>query len=183
MLMLLYIPLGFLLYNIDVIMGESFFNADPGSLSYAITYTRTIMIGFFFEALYDLEKKYLLQFGNALFPMLIQFVTLPLHILFVSILYNRFGNSLTGIAIATCISFFLNFIILHLYLTFFTREQYRFRILPRKWDDRQQKEFKSTLKEYVRLGIPSVLMTYFDFWIYTVLLFVSSYLGVLGNAA
>jgi multidrug resistance protein, MATE family len=26
-------------------------------------------------------------------------------------------------------------------------------------------------------------MTYFDFWIYTVLLFVSSYIGILGNAA
>lgn len=35
----------------------------------------------------------------------------------------------------------------------------------------------------MQLGVPSVLMTYFDFWIYTILLFVSSYLGVLGNAA
>ena len=48
------------MYKIDWIMGESMFNADKGSLEYAVQYTRTIMIGFFFEALYDLEKKYLL---------------------------------------------------------------------------------------------------------------------------
>ena len=65
-------------------MGETMLNADFESVKYAVTYTRTVMIGFFFEAIYDLEKKYLLQFGNALFPMLIQFVTLPLHIFFVS---------------------------------------------------------------------------------------------------
>jgi len=39
------------------------------------------------------------------------------------------------------------------------------------------------MKEYMKLGIPSAMMTYFDFWIYTVLLFVSSFLGVVSNAA
>ena len=34
------------------------------------------MVGFFFEALYDLEKKHLLQFGNSMIPMCIQFFTL-----------------------------------------------------------------------------------------------------------
>jgi Na+-driven multidrug efflux pump len=38
------------------------------------------------------------------------------------------------------------------------------------------------LKIYVKLGMPSVLMTYFDFWIYTILLFVSSKMGVKSNA-
>jgi hypothetical protein len=33
---------------------------DETTLQYAETYTRTVMVGFFFEALYDLEKKYLL---------------------------------------------------------------------------------------------------------------------------
>ena len=114
------------MFNIDFIMGKSMLNADPESLKYAVTYTRTVMIGFFFEAIYDLEKKYLLQFGNALFPMLIQFVTMPLHLVFVSHLYDWYPNSLLGIATATNISFFLNFIILHLYLTYFTTEPYKF---------------------------------------------------------
>ena len=60
LIVILYIPLGIIMYKIDWIMGESMFNADKGSLEYAVQYTRTIMIGFFFEALYDLEKKYLL---------------------------------------------------------------------------------------------------------------------------
>lgn len=59
-LVLLYIPLGIILYNIDFIFGEHMFNADKASVANAVVYTRTIMIGFFFEAIYDLEKKYLL---------------------------------------------------------------------------------------------------------------------------
>jgi Na+-driven multidrug efflux pump len=119
-LVILYIPLALILYSIDLIMGDSMLNADPESVKYAVTYTRTIMTGFFFEAIYDLEKKYLLQFNNAFFPMLIQFVTLPLHIVFVSSLYDWAPNSLLGIAMATNISFFLNFIVLHIYLTYVT---------------------------------------------------------------
>jgi Na+-driven multidrug efflux pump len=38
-------------------------------------------------------------------------------------------------------------------------------------------------KQYFKLGIPSALMTYFDFWIYTILLFVSTKMGVTSNAA
>jgi len=140
------------------------------------------MIGFFFEALYDLEKKYLLQFGNALFPMLIQFVTLPLH--FVLVAHLSSSSGLSGIALATNISFFLNFVILHVYLTLVTKEPYRFTLFYKGSNIKQNKKlFRQTFRDYVRLGIPSVLMTYFDFWIYTVLLFISSYLGVLENAA
>jgi len=119
-LIALYIPLGLLLYNIDTIMGPAMLNADPLSVQYAVTYTRTVMVGFFFEAIYDLEKKYLLQFGNAMYPMLIQFVTLPLHFLMVSQTYNWAPKSLAGIAIATNVSFFLNFVALHVYLAYFT---------------------------------------------------------------
>jgi Na+-driven multidrug efflux pump len=59
-LILLYIPFGIIMYKIDFIMGPAMFNADSGSLNFAISYTRTVMIGFFFESLYDIEKKYLL---------------------------------------------------------------------------------------------------------------------------
>lgn len=42
---------------------------------------------------------------------------------------------------------------------------------------------KQSLKEYWRIGVPSVMITYLDYWIYTVLLFLSIYLGVASNAA
>ena len=66
-LVALYIPMSIILYNIGWVMTLT----DAASLRSAVAYTRTIIIGFFFEAIYDLEKKYLLQFGNALFPMAI----------------------------------------------------------------------------------------------------------------
>ena len=125
-LVLLYIPLGLIMYKVDWVMGESMLNADPEALKYSVTYTRTIMVGFFFEAIYDLEKKFLLQFGNALFPMLIQFVTLPLHVTFVAMMYDEWPDSLIGIAMAMNLSFFLNFLVLHIYLAFITRQPYRF---------------------------------------------------------
>ena len=37
-IVILYIPLGIIMYKIDWIMGESMFNADSGSLNYAIQY-------------------------------------------------------------------------------------------------------------------------------------------------
>ena len=132
------------------------------------------MIGFFFEALYDLEKKYLLQFGNSMIPMCIQFITLPLHICLVSLLAPRYG--LQGIANATNISFFLNFVLLHLYMSVFTKKEYKFSY-------KINTGIKDKMIEYVKIGIPSTLMTYFDFWIYTILLFLSSYLGVTSNSA
>jgi Na+-driven multidrug efflux pump len=124
-LILLYIPLGIILFKIDFIMGEHMFNADPVSVAHAITYTRTIMVGFFFEAIYDLEKKYLLQFGNSIFPMLIQGITLPLHLILVTY-FHDYDDSLLGIAMATNISFFLNFLILHVYITLITPYPYKF---------------------------------------------------------
>lgn len=45
------------------------------------------------------------------------------------------------------------------------------------------RRLRRSVREYVRLGVPSALMTYFDFWIYTVLLLLASYLGVVANAA
>jgi Na+-driven multidrug efflux pump len=178
-LILLYIPLGVILYKIDYIMGKSMLNAEPQSVEYAVTYTRTVMIGFFFEAIYDLEKKYLLQFGDSLFPMFIQLVTLPLHFVINSYLYNWIPRSLFGIALATNVAFFLNFIALHIYITYYTKQPYKFQ----PWKNLTAKKIKRSVKEYVRLGVPSALMTYFDYWIYTVLLFLSSELGVVANAA
>ena len=178
-LVLLYIPLGLILYKIDWVMGESLLNVDAESLKYAITYTRTVMVGYFFEAIYDLEKKYLLQFGNALFPMLIQFVTLPLHVIFVQTMYDTWPDSLFGIAMAKNVSFFLNFLILHVYLAFVTRQPYRFSL----FGERSITALLASVREYLRLGLPSALMTYFDFWIFTILLFLASYLGVVSNAA
>lgn len=101
--------------------------------------------------------------------MLIQFVTLPLHLLIVSQTYDWAPNSLSGIATATNVSFFLNFLALHVYLAYVTKEPYRFKLTGQSF-----RKLKRSVKEYVKLGVPSVLMTYFDFWIYTVLLFLAS---------
>ena len=140
------------------------------------------MVGYFFEALYDVEKKYLLQFGDAIFPMLIQFITLPLHVVLVSNFSKSRG--LYGIGMATNISFFSNFVVLHIYLTLVTKEPYRFSLFFKgAMKEKNKKQFRQTFRDYIRLGVPSTLMTYFDFWIYTVLLFCSIYLGILSNAA
>ncbi len=102
--------------------------------------------------------------------MCIQFVTLPLHFLLVAYLNDRY--QIYGIAMATNISFTLNFLALHTYISFITREPYKINYKIRG-------SLVVVMKEYVKLGIPSVLMTYFDFWIYTILLFVSTKMGVI----
>ena len=124
-LILLYIPIGLVIYNVDGIMGR--LDADAESLRYAVSYARTIMLGQFLTSVYDLEKKYLMQFGNTLFPMIIQFVTLPLHWIFVATLYDKWGDSLFGIALSLTISLTINFLVLHTYLVFVTNEPYRFK--------------------------------------------------------
>lgn len=104
---------------------------------------------------------------------------MPLHLVLVNYLYDQYGGTLYGIALATNISFFLNFAVLHVYITYITRQPYKFN--PVK--GLSVKRLKRSVREYLRLGFPSALMTYFDFWIYTVLLLLSSYLGFYNNAA
>lgn len=103
---------------------------------------------------------------------------MPLHLVFVSYLHDL-DDSLYGIALATNISFFLNFLVLHTYLALLTTQPYRF--APFKHFS--SRGLRRSIREYLRLGLPSALMTYFDFWIYTILLFLSSYLGAVSNAA
>ena len=73
------------------------------------------MIGFFFEALYDLQKKYLLCFGKANLPLMIQSFTLVVDVILAAILIKQ-GYGLFGIALAVTHAFFLNFVILQAYL-------------------------------------------------------------------
>lgn len=106
---LLFIPIGGILFKIDWIM--STLGCDARSLQQATVYTRTIMIGFFFEALYDLEKKYLLCFGKANIPLAIQTFTLLIDVA-LSLILIKLGYGLFGIALSVTHTFFLNFVIL-----------------------------------------------------------------------
>ena len=45
------------------------------------------------------------------------------------------------------------------------------------------RKLKISIREYMRLGVPSAMMTYFDYWIYTILLFLSTYMGSVSAAA
>ena len=84
--------------------------------------------------------------------------------------YNYAGDGmLYGIAMCTNISFFLNFIILHIYLTVVTKKPYKF--IPIKGLNVNM--LIQDIRKYLKLGFHSALMTYFDFWIYTILLFLS----------
>lgn len=169
---LMFVPVAMLMFFIeDILMAV---HVDVLTASYARIYSRWLLVGLYAQALFDLFRKFMIMMGQPVIPMIIQGLTLPLHILFCYLLVNVQGLKVEGVALATNFTFVLNFVLV-LTAVFYVKA-------TRQCISTATKETFGKVWAYFCLGVPTALMTCMDIWAFSVLTLISHYLGVDENA-
>jgi len=106
--------------------------------------------------------------------MVIQALTMPVHILFCWITVNNYGWAVRGVAIATNITFILNFVLVFGACLWVKQTKQCFHSV--------EKETYGRLWSYFKLGVPTAAMSCMDIWAFSVLTLIAHYLGVVENA-
>lgn len=112
--------------------------------------------------------------GKPMIPMMIQIITLFIHILMCYLLTQVRTFGIIGIALATNLTYILNYIIIQFYL-YLTPE-------TKKCLTSYSSNVFEGLGKYVKVAVPTTLMMIFDMWCFFALTLISNYLGVLENA-
>jgi MATE family multidrug resistance protein len=107
-------------------------------------------------------------------PMVIQGMTLPIHIALCYILTQFHEWGVFGVGMATNITFFLNFSVVALAI-YFNKDINKY-IAPV-----DRKTFRR-LWGYIKIGIPTTIMVCFDLWSFAILTLISHFLGINENA-
>lgn len=149
-------------------------HVDALTAGYASIYTRNMLFGLYVQAQFDLLRKFMIILGQPLIPMLIQGLTLPLHILFCYLFVNKAGYGIFGVALATNLTFFINFLFVFIAVSYLK--------VTRQCLTGVQKSTTQKVLPYLVLGIPTAAMTCMDIWAFSVLTLIAHFLGPDENA-
>jgi len=133
------------------------------------------MPALFFYGIGDLQRKFLNSFRKNMLPMASFMFTVALHPLWCKFLAIDLGLKLDGIALAGCLSNFLNYALMTV-LFWLSKDLREAFTLP------DSRAFRG-LGEYLALGIPSVVVLCLDFWAYELMTVASGLLGVKEQAS
>jgi multidrug resistance protein, MATE family len=116
----------------------------------------------------------MIMMGQPIIPTIIQSCTLPLHILFCYVFVNVMGWDIAGVALASTLTFFLNFFFVFI-ATCYVKES-------RQCVHGLEKSTWSRVLPYFWMGVPTAAMTSLDMWAFAFLTLIAHYLGVDENA-
>jgi multidrug resistance protein, MATE family len=125
--------------------------------------------------MFDANRQYLNAMNRASVVMYTMIITSLLHLVWCYLLVFYWTFDVMGIALATLITFLLNFG----FTTFYARHDKELR-KSFFWFDKDS--FKD-LNEYLKIGIPSCFMLCLEWWSFEVLAFMAGYLSVEATAA
>ena len=103
--------------------------------------------------------------------MTIQLITTPLHVLWSYIFVSVYQMELQGTAICTLITTAINFLAINMYVTYLLPN------LKEAWFLPNRDSFRG-LGEYVKVAIPSMLMTCLEWWTFEIQTFFASFISV-----
>lgn len=128
-----------------------------------------------FHSQYDATRQFLNALGKAHVVMYTMMVTSALHLVWCYLLTFYWTFDIEGVALATCLTLFLNFSIVTIYskrdkdvsksFFFFTKESFE------------------ELGSYLKIGIPSCAMLCLEWWSFEVLAIMAGYISVESTAA
>lgn len=148
----------------------TFLNIEPESSYYACVYLLPLIPGQFFNVLFMTSMRYLQATGEFNIGTKLCVVSLVLHT-FALVLLFLFGiASLTSIAIVASLTMVGNFIVLMYFWNKLNREQ-NIIMLP------IYEGAFSDLTIYLKLGIPSAILTMSEFVIFEIMTLMAAYLG------
>jgi Na+-driven multidrug efflux pump len=88
---------------------------DAEISKYAGLYSKVFILAMFFLSQYDCNKVYLNAMRLTYIPMLFLMTTTTLHFIYCYILVNVCDLDVLGVSLATCLSYFSNFLISMIY--------------------------------------------------------------------
>ena len=120
----------------------------------------------------ELLRRFLGSQGEFKLMFKVQLITTVLHALWIYIFVFLFDIEMDGIAIATWITYMLNYAIWVIYI-YFNRSI----VKEGSWHWINKDSFTGII-EYLKYGVPSMLMIIIDNWSFEVILFMSGIVGV-----
>lgn len=149
-----------------------FLGQDEATAEAARTYVLTILPGLFAMTQFETVRRYLQGMTIFYLTMYIQCVTMMLHILWSYLLVFRTDLGITGAAISTCITYWLNLGIVTAFITF------KGDVVPAEsWHMFNADSFKGWW-EYLKYGVPSALMLCLEWWCFEILALYAGFLSI-----
>ncbi|XP_042000523.1 protein DETOXIFICATION 16-like [Salvia splendens] len=169
-LLLVCIPLALVWANTGPILQA--LGQDPTISMEAGTYARYMIPCVFGYAILQCQVRFL-QTQSIVFPMMISSgITTVLHLVVCWILVFKSGLGSKGAALASCVSYWLNVLLLSLYIKFSPS-------CSRTWTGFSREALHDVLN-FIRLGLPSAMMVCLENWSFEMMVLLS---GLLPNPA
>ncbi|KAJ1988345.1 ethionine resistance protein [Dimargaris cristalligena] len=151
-------------------------NQDPVIASLAGTYLRYLMLGCLPNLLFECVKRYLQAQGIMHASTLVLCIVAPLNMLtnYALVWYEPIALGFVGAPLATSITYWLMFILLVLYTAYVDGYQ--------AWGGWSRQGFRK-LGQFLRLGLPGVLMICAEWWAFEYVSLTVSYFGNTSLAA
>lgn len=179
---LLFIPLFFALINTEHFFILVGFDAEASY--YSQIYINRMIPSIFFAGLVDSNRRLLNSMGYQNQPMIIQLITLPLHILWCYLLTDYYDWGVKGTAIASSITSFTNFVLFWGFSSMMTKEKLRKEswFLPKNHTELKECINSKGLWEFVKLGLSSMGTICLEWWSFELMMLFSSYISVKATA-
>ena len=153
--------------EILLILGQSHESSEAARI-----YVISILPGMFAMSQFETVRRYLQAMGNYNLSLYIQSTTSLLHILWSYVLVSIFDFGLIGSAISTCLTYWINLIVITLFLKF------KKNLVPLGATHAFNSDSLKNWPQYLKFGVPSALMMWLEWWGFEVLSIFSGWLSV-----
>lgn len=158
-----------LLFTKEILIGLGQEEATAGA---AQQYIITLLPGLFAMTQFETVRRYLQAMDIFYVGMYIGIVTTVLHVLWSFIFVIQLEMGVTGASLSTCITYWLNLIIITVYISFKSDV-----VEPSSWHFFNKDSFKGW-SEYLTYGLPSAFMLCCEWWAFEVLALFAGLLSV-----
>ena len=134
--------------------------------------------GLFIQAHIDVHRRFLNSIGKNSVPLISLFIGMVFHLFFNWYFVLHLEMGIIGTGIAGVLMNIIVFIIQFSYANFYIKELKK----ALKWPDKRTFQWKG-LKDYMRIGGPSIILQVLDQWVFEAILILSGFFGVESQAS
>jgi len=146
---------------------------DEATAGHAGTYSRLCVAGLLGTFQYSALRKFLLAKKDAMAGLLVQSLSVPLHVMWCALLVPR--HRMLGVGIAMLVKGWTDFLLLAVYVSF-VRPHPSYHGWWRFWRALQGERIRGGLCDYLKLAVPGVVLTAAEWWAFEMLGLFAGYL-------
>jgi MATE family multidrug resistance protein len=145
---------------------------EEASAESARLYIYTLLPGMFAMTQFETVRRYLQAMKVFYITMYIQAATMILHCVWCYLLVFNYDLGVTGASIATCITYWLNLILITVYVTYKSGV-----VEPISWHFPNKDSFVGW-GEYLKYGVPAALMLCLEWWSFEIMALFAGMLSI-----